>query len=56
MTYTIILRHDGIDRHYPCASYFDAVVLFDALSKTYPHVEMWAGSVLKAIHAPSVVA
>jgi hypothetical protein len=44
--YTIILRHDGIDRNYPCENYYDAVVLFDALIRRYPVAEMWQGDKL----------
>jgi hypothetical protein len=44
--YTIILRHDGIDRHYPCENYYDAAVLFDALTRCYPVAEMWQGDKL----------
>ena len=31
----IILKHDGIVRQYSCESYFDAVVLQDALERRY---------------------
>ena len=44
--HTIILRHDGIDRHYPCENYYDAVVLFAALTHRYRFVEMWKGDEL----------
>lgn len=45
-THTVILRHDGVDRNYPCETYFDAVVLADALAHKYGsvNVELWKGS------------
>jgi hypothetical protein len=46
MTDTIILRHDGVDRTYHCANALDAMVLFDALSRTYQRVEWWKGAML----------
>jgi len=41
--YTVILSVDGINRSYPCASYFDAVVLISALEARYgaETVELW---------------
>lgn len=45
--FTLIARHDGIDRHFPAASYFDAVFLFDALSRVSTRVEMWQGQLLR---------
>ena len=46
MTHTIILRHQGIDRTYPCQNNWDAIVLFDALCATGGRVEMWNGATL----------
>lgn len=45
MSYTVILRYDGIDRTYHCANYADAIVLRDALEKRYSPdvVELWDG-------------
>lgn len=43
MSYTLILRHDGIDRHFHVVHRSDADVLFDALARRYSHVEMWEG-------------
>ena len=39
--YTIVLRHDGVERIYQCGNYYDAVVLFDALTRRFPVVEIW---------------
>lgn len=49
--FTLIARHDGIDRHFPAASYFDAVFLFDALSRVAARVEMWEGATLRQSYA-----
>lgn len=46
MSYTIILRHQGIDRTYQCQTKFDAIVLFDALTPLGSRVEMWNGTTL----------
>lgn len=46
MSHTIILRHQGIDRTYHCQNKFDAIVLFDALSRIGGTVEMWDGATL----------
>ena len=42
-THTVILSYDGITRHYRCDSYFDAVILADALGRVYggAAVETW---------------
>lgn len=42
-TRTVILRFDGITRNYTCESYFDAVILVDALERRYgtENVELW---------------
>ncbi len=45
-SYTIILRHDGINRYYPAENPGDAVVLMDALCRKYPEVELWKGNKL----------
>jgi len=45
--YTVIVRHDGIDRHYAAASMFDAIVLFEALARQFSRVELWEGKTLK---------
>lgn len=39
--YKVILNYDGIERTYPCENYYDAVVLFNALTHRYRWVEMW---------------
>jgi hypothetical protein len=49
---TIIIRRDGIDRHYPCASYFDAVELLHLIcsgikQENYGTVELWRGDKLE---------
>lgn len=46
MSHTIILRHQGVDRTYQCQNKFDAIVLFDALSRMGGTVEMWNGATL----------
>jgi len=46
MSHTIIFRQDGIDRTYQCQNKFDAIVLFDALSRIGGIVEMWNGATL----------
>lgn len=48
MSHTIILRQDGIDRTYHCQNKFDAIVLFEALSRVLMRctVEMWQGMTL----------
>ena len=46
----VVLKHDGIDRTYPCANWYDAVVLFDLLSRGVyrgTRVELWDGTTLK---------
>jgi hypothetical protein len=45
--FTLIVRHHGIDRHYFADSYFDAVFLFDALSRSASCVEMWQGATMR---------
>jgi hypothetical protein len=48
MVATVILRHQGAVRHYNCETYFDAVVLLDALSRcSYDRIELWKGAVLE---------
>lgn len=47
-TMTVILRDNGIDRHYACASRADADVLFHALTALGRVVELWAGATLVA--------
>ena len=46
MAHTVILRVDGVDRTYKCDSYFDAIVLRDALETRYgaQNVEVWNGA------------
>lgn len=46
VTHTVILTYDGITRHYPCVNYFDALVIKDALDRSYgAHcVELWRGA------------
>lgn len=48
---TIILRQ-GIERTYPCANYWDAEVLFNALTKLGCIVEMWEGATLLQRYNP----
>lgn len=45
--YTIVFIFDGITRRYPCESYFDAVVIEDALRAKYgtASVQLWHGDV-----------
>lgn len=51
----VILRFDGIDRHYPCASYFDADVLFDILvnGAREARIELWDGMALIRHYDPA---
>jgi len=44
--YKIILRDQSYTREYGTDNSNDALVLFDILTKTYLHVEMWRGSKL----------
>jgi hypothetical protein len=46
MTFTVIVRKDGIDRHYHCANQFDAEVLYDALTRGMKNavIEAWRGA------------
>jgi hypothetical protein len=41
--YKIILRDQSYTREYGTDNAVDALVLFDVLTKTYLHVEMWQG-------------
>ena len=43
MACTVILRHDGIVRNYGCETYFDGIVLYDALERRYGAqcTELW---------------
>jgi hypothetical protein len=43
MQFTIILRHEGVDRTYHCENRFDADVLFDALQSLNARIELWQG-------------
>lgn len=45
----VVLKHDGIERTYRCDNWYDAVVLFEALSRGMPRarIEMWSGPTLK---------
>lgn len=45
MSHTVILRHQGIDRTYHCQTKFDAIVLFDALSRMEKIQGIWSGTV-----------
>ena len=47
--YTIIVRHHKTDWHYTCEGPHAAGILFDALIKTFTHVEMWRGN--KMVHS-----
>ncbi len=44
----VIVRDNGIDRTYKCENKFDAIVLFDALTRGMPRarIEMWDGGEL----------
>ena len=44
--FSIILRDNGIDRTFTAQTYFDAQVLFSALTNRYTHIEMWQGATL----------
>ncbi len=41
--YSIIVRTNGYNHEYKANSALDATVLFNALSKTFLHVEVWLG-------------
>jgi hypothetical protein len=41
--FKIILRDQSYTREYGSDNAIDALVLFDILTKTYLHVEMWQG-------------
>jgi hypothetical protein len=41
--FKIILRDQSYTREYGSDNAIDALVLFDVLTKTYLHVEMWQG-------------
>jgi hypothetical protein len=43
MQFTVILRHEGVDRTYHCENRFDADVLFDALQSLNARIELWQG-------------
>jgi hypothetical protein len=42
--YKIILKDQSYTREYGTDNAIDALVLFDTLTKTYLHVEMWQGA------------
>jgi len=42
--YKIILKDQSYTREYGTDNAIDALVLFDILTKTYLHVEMWQGA------------
>jgi hypothetical protein len=44
--FKIILRDQSYTREYSTDNAVDALVLFDVLTKTYLHVEMWQGAKL----------
>jgi hypothetical protein len=44
--FKIILRDQSYTREYGTDNAVDALVLFDILTKTYLHVEMWQGAKL----------
>jgi hypothetical protein len=44
--FKIILRDQSHTREYSADNSNDALVLFDILTKTYLHVEMWQGATL----------
>jgi hypothetical protein len=41
--YTIIVRNNGYHHEYQAGSPVDAHTLFNALTKTFLHVELWLG-------------
>jgi hypothetical protein len=41
-TIMVYLFTDGIERRYRCENQYDAIILFDALSRQYQHVELWS--------------
>lgn len=44
-THTVTVTTDGIRRDYGCRTYFDAVVLADAMDRMYgPSAEIWQGA------------
>lgn len=50
--YSIILREDGIDRTYNTDSRFDALVLFDILTRWRTRIELWKGEELIQSYKP----
>ena len=48
--HTVILEFDGIRRYYPCENAYDAILLMDALCKTYTNAELWQGDKLIQKH------
>ena len=44
--FKLIVRHQGFSHDCTAFSQLDAIVLFDALTKTFLHVEMWKGVTL----------
>ena len=52
--FTVIMRDDGIDRTFKCENQWDAIVLFDALTRSLrARVEMWDGEKLVQLFDPS---
>lgn len=50
----IILRDEGIDRHYPCNNKYDAIRLFDILCRAQYsqefRIEMWEGDKMVGLY------
>jgi hypothetical protein len=44
--FTIYVRNNGYNHDFKTESVFDAHVLFNALTETFLHVEMWKGAEL----------
>jgi hypothetical protein len=42
--FKIIVRHQGFNHDCTAFSQLDAIVLFNALTKTFLHVELWQGA------------
>lgn len=51
--FTIIMRDNGIDRTYKCNTKYDAIVLFDALTRaTRVRIEFWDSQHLEQLYDP----
>lgn len=53
--FTVIMRHDGVDRTYKCDNKWDAIVLFDAFTRAIrARVELWHGAQLEQSFDPAL--